>query len=80
MRYNRNRIYISQNEQQKLREYKPFLAGGGIGSVIAECALRPGFEHITIVDGDIVEETNLNRQNFTHADIGLYKADSMATV
>jgi len=78
MQYSRNRIYISEDEQQKLKTFKLFLAGCGIGSVIAECALRMGFEHITLVDGDRVEETNLNRQNYIHADIGMYKADSMA--
>ncbi len=79
MRYSRNRIYISENEQQQLKKYKVFLAGSGIGSIIAECALRLGFEHLTIVDGDKVEETNLNRQNYTHADIGRFKAESLSS-
>jgi len=37
------------------------LGGAGIGSIIAECALRFGFENIVIVDGDRVELSNLNR-------------------
>lgn len=48
-----------------------------MGSVIAECALRFGFEHITIVDGDKVEESNLNRQNYVMADIGKHKAEAL---
>ena len=52
-----------------------FLAGAGIGSVIAECALRLGFENITISHGDVVEITNLNRQNYIQGKIGKKKAE-----
>ena len=51
-RYDRNRLYITEEEQQKIRATKIVFGGAGIGSVIAECALRFGFENITIVDGD----------------------------
>ncbi|WP_278997247.1 ThiF family adenylyltransferase [Prevotella disiens] len=77
-RYNRNRLYVSENEQSMIKDYKIFLGGAGIGSIVAECALRLGFEHITIVDGDKVEKTNLNRQNYTENDIGRYKAECLA--
>ncbi|MDE1193019.1 MAG: ThiF family adenylyltransferase [Arachidicoccus sp.] len=76
--YKRNRIYITESEQIKLKDYKVLIAGSGIGSVIAECALRLGFENITIVDGDIVELTNLNRQNYVYKDIGKTKTESIA--
>ena len=77
-RYSRNRLYVSEREQSVIKDYKIFLGGAGIGSIIAECALRFGFEHITIVDGDKVEESNLNRQNYTENDIGRYKAECLA--
>ena len=77
MLYARNRIYISPDEQEKIKNYKIFIAGAGIGSVIAECALRLGFENITIADGDTVELSNLNRQNYVHADIGESKTESL---
>ena len=51
-RYRRNRIYVDAEEQEKVREFRVFLGGAGIGSIIAECALRFGFETLTIVDGD----------------------------
>ena len=35
---------------------------GGVGGFALECLVRSGFEHITIVDKDIVDESNLNRQ------------------
>jgi len=75
--YSRNRLYISPDEQELIRETPILLAGSGIGSNIAECALRFGFENITIVDGDKVEVSNLNRQNYTNNDVTNFKADSI---
>lgn len=77
-RYSRNRLYISESEQNMVKDYKIFLGGAGIGGIVAECALRFGFEHITIVDGDRVERSNLNRQNYTENDIDSYKAERLA--
>lgn len=77
MRYIRNRIYINDREQMHLKHIKILLAGCGIGSVIAECALRLGFENITIIDGDQVELSNLNRQNYINEDIDVDKTDSI---
>ncbi len=76
--YSRNRIYISTEQQEKIRTTRILLGGAGLGSEIAECALRLGFEKITIIDGDRVELSNLNRQNYTRKDIGKFKAESLA--
>ena len=76
-KYSRNRIYVSDEEQLKISQVRILLGGAGIGSIIAECALRFGFENITIVDGDKVEESNLNRQNYVKEDIGKYKAETL---
>lgn len=76
-RYQRNRIYINDTEQEIIRDYPIIIGGSGIGSVIAECALRLGFETITIVDGDNVELSNLNRQNYTEKDIPFNKAEAI---
>ena len=77
-RYSRNWLYVSPEEQEKIRQYRILLGGAGIGSNIAECALRFGFERITIVDGDRVESSNLNRQNYTEKDLGRYKSEALA--
>jgi len=77
-RYNRNRIYVQDDEQKLIKNTRIILAGAGIGSAIAECALRFGFEKIKIVDFDKVELTNLNRQNYTESDIGKFKAETLA--
>ena len=76
-RYERNRLYIDSEEQKKIKDYPIILGGSGIGSVIAECALRLGFENITIIDGDEVELSNLNRQNYTEKDIQLSKVKAL---
>ena len=75
--YERNRIYINSEEQGKIKDFPILFAGLGVGSVIAECALRLGFENLTLVDGDIVEGNNLNRQNYRKADISCTKAESL---
>ncbi|WP_282037503.1 ThiF family adenylyltransferase [Saccharicrinis aurantiacus] len=76
-RYDRNRLYITPEEQEKIKDIPIILGGSGIGSVIAECALRLGFENITIVDGDTIELTNLNRQNYTEDDLSESKAETI---
>lgn len=76
-RYERNRIYISDEEQMRIKDFRVLIAGAGIGSNIAEALLRIGFETITLVDGDVVEESNLNRQNYTEEDVGKPKVEAL---
>lgn len=76
--YSRNFLYISNEEQERIRGTQILIAGVGLGSVIAEAALRLGFENLTIIDGDTVEVSNLNRQNYTHCDIGKHKTEALA--
>ena len=45
-----------------------------MGSKIAETLLRTGFDNLLIVDGDVVDPSNRNRQNYTAADVGQSKA------
>ena len=78
MIYQRNQFYISEEYQRRIRSFRIILAGCGIGSNIAECLLRIGFENLTLIDGDIVELTNLNRQNYLKSDVGAPKADALA--
>ncbi|WP_038030397.1 HesA/MoeB/ThiF family protein [Thermonema rossianum] len=78
MRYDRNYLYIEPEEQARLATCRVLLGGCGIGSNIAECALRLGFERLRLVDGDTVSLSNLNRQNYTQQDIGRLKAETLA--
>ncbi|CAM3725628.1 HesA/MoeB/ThiF family protein [Sphingobacterium prati] len=74
LRYERNIIHIKEEEQKCIKNFPVLIGGCGIGSYIAECLLRMGFENLTIIDGDTVELTNLNRQNYVTDDIGVNKA------
>ncbi len=76
-RYSRNRIYLTVEEQETIKNCPIILGGCGIGSVIAECALRLGFENMTIIDGDQIELSNLNRQNYTENDISIDKTEAI---
>lgn len=74
----RNAGYVGDETQAKLRTTRVLVAGCGIGSSFAEAAVRLGFEHIVLADGDTVAATNLNRQNFTVDDIGKPKVEALA--
>lgn len=51
---------------------------GGVGSYAVEALIRNGIENITIVDKDVIDITNLNRQLMTTFDnIGKYKTDEI---
>lgn len=74
----RNAGYVSDDVQRLIRESRLLIAGCGIGGTIAEACVRLGFEHLTLVDKDTVEEHNLNRQDFAVSDIGSPKVDALA--
>lgn len=76
-RYSRNRVYVREEQQSRIKFFKIIIAGAGIGGVIAECLLRFGFETLTIVDDEVVEESDLNHQNYTHNDIGSPKVNAL---
>lgn len=76
-RHIRNRLYITPEKQETIKNTPILLGGAGIGSVIAECLLRLGFETLTIIDGDIVELSNLNRQNYTEKNISQPKVEAL---
>ena len=51
---------------------------GGVGSWCAECLIRTGLTHLTIVDGDTVQASNLNRQlPATQATMGMTKVEAL---
>lgn len=52
---------------------------GGVGSYVAEGLARAGIGHLTIVDKDVVDVTNINRQiPALHSTIGRPKVEVMA--
>ena len=74
----RNYGFISEGVQHKIRSYRLMFAGCGLASVIAEAAVRVGFENIILLDHDQVELSNLNRQNFHFSDLTENKAKSLS--
>lgn len=75
-RYLKNMEALSAEEIYKLNNSKVCVVGcGGLGGYIIEMLGRIGVGYITIVDGDIFDETNLNRQLVSHTkNIGLSKS------
>ena len=58
-RYKYNHNAISPGEQSVLKDKHVFVAGcGGLGGYVMECLARLGVGHITVVDGDVFEESN----------------------
>lgn len=74
-RYERNRIF-SPAEQKELAEKKVAVVGcGGLGGHLIELLGRMGIGHIVAIDGDVFDETNLNRQLFCNENnLGTSKA------
>ena len=76
----RTELLIGKDKLQKLHDAHVLVVGmGGVGSFAAEFICRAGVGEMTIVDGDVVDPSNRNRQlpalATTH---GQYKADIMA--
>ncbi len=66
--------------QARLRESRVLIVGcGAIGSNVAEPLARAGIGGITLVDYDIIELSNLQRQGLvTERDVGRLKAEVLA--
>ena len=79
-RYSRNMTTISQQEQELLKEKSVCIVGcGGLGGGVIEALARMGVGHMTLVDGDCFDVTNLNRQVFSNEkNIGCPKAREAA--
>ncbi|MFG0285725.1 MAG: ThiF family adenylyltransferase [Phycisphaerales bacterium JB039] len=81
-RYHRQTLLpgIGAEGQQRLGEARAALVGcGALGCAIADALVRAGVGRLTLIDRDIVELTNLQRQSlFTEADAaeGLPKAEA----
>jgi tRNA A37 threonylcarbamoyladenosine dehydratase len=64
---------------EKLKNANVLLVGlGGVGSFAAEFLARAGVGNMTIVDGDVIDVTNINRQlPALHSTIGMPKVTLM---
>ncbi|GLB49064.1 tRNA threonylcarbamoyladenosine dehydratase [Neptunitalea lumnitzerae] len=59
----RTELLVKEEGMQKLQKANVLIVGlGGVGSFAAEFIARAGVGKMTIVDGDVFDETNKNRQ------------------
>ncbi|MFO7818350.1 MAG: HesA/MoeB/ThiF family protein [Thermodesulfobacteriota bacterium] len=75
-RYTRNLEAFTPEDLRKLKKSSVIILGaGGLGGNILEILARTGVGHITVVDGDNFEASNLNRQLLcTEKNLGENKA------
>lgn len=58
---------IGKNNVRKLKNLNILIIGlGGVGGYALETLARNGIENFTIIDGDTIDKTNLNRQIVTN--------------
>ena len=79
-RYVRNRDAISVEEQLKLAASRVAVIGaGGLGGQVILLLARVGIGHLVVVDHDLFDETNLNRQALSlRESIGRPKSEQAA--
>ena len=77
--FSRSEALLGPETMEALRTKRVILFGvGGVGSWCAECLVRTGLMHLTIVDGDTVQPSNINRQlPATHETIGRPKVEAL---
>ena len=62
-RYDRNKTALSDWECELLAEKRIAIIGcGGLGGLVIEALARIGVGHLRVIDGDVFEQSNLNRQ------------------
>lgn len=75
--FERTSLLIGEENLQKLNNSNVIVFGvGGVGSYVVEALVRSGIGNLSIVDFDIVDETNINRQIIAlHSTIGKKKVE-----
>jgi len=76
----RTEILLGAETLQMLIKPRILIAGlGGVGGYVAEMLARIGFQHLTLLDHDVVSPSNLNRQIIAlHSTIGQLKTEVLA--
>lgn len=72
-------LYRSNAVMTKLKNYPVTICGAGaLGANIAENLARSGFDRLTVIDRDRIEERNLSTQPYYRSDVGAFKAKILA--
>ena len=78
LRFERCRMLFGDENFQKIQKATILILGiGGVGSYALDCLYRSGVRDITILDYDIYDETNQNRQIGSEA-VGESKIETLA--
>lgn len=75
--FSRTELVIGKEGIEKLNKSKVALVGiGGVGSYVLEGLARAGVQNFILIDKDVVDETNINRQIIaTHKTVGMPKVE-----
>lgn len=78
--FSRTEIIFGKDGMEKLKHANILVVGiGGVGGYVCEILARSSVEKLTIVDFDIIDKSNLNRQIIAlNSTINKYKVDVMA--
>jgi sulfur carrier protein ThiS adenylyltransferase len=72
-------LYFSSQQWRAIQKTRIAIAGaGGLGSNIAVALVRSGFRYLEIVDFDVLEAKNLNRQYYFLNEVGRPKVEALA--
>lgn len=79
---NRTRLLLGEKAEERLRKAHILVLGvGGVGGEAAIMLARAGVGHLTLVDGDTVDITNLNRQAVAfRSTVGKPKTEALAAI
>src|SRR5580704_15932635 len=70
--------YLKPEQLTLIQSKKIGIGGaGGLGSNCAMMLVRTGFKHLEIIDQDVIDASNLNRQQYFPDEIGLPKVDTL---
>ena len=78
--YERTDMLIGEENRKKLsRAHVAVFGIGGVGSYVCEALARAGVGELTLIDNDVVSESNINRQIIAlHSTVGRAKTAVMA--
>ncbi len=76
--FSRTEALIGTDALEKIKKSRVLVFGiGGVGSYTAEALARAGVGHLTLVDGDTVAPSNINRQLYAlHSTLGMLKVEA----
>lgn len=78
-KFKRIKLLFGEEKIESLKNKNIVILGiGGVGGYVCEALIRSGIQNITIIDNDIVDITNINRQIIALENtVGLKKVDIM---